>query len=705
MKVTADSKRVVASSALIVAPLLTWLVMGCVAAGMADAAPKKTALPVKAILADRLTGLEKEVAGLALQRPEVAGGQRPWLELRIDLRLFERWFLDQCIRAPDDSDLQSDAFIRAQHLADARALYEETMTPQGGDAATSQAAPAANPPTPAQMQAMLKLHQMTFDMADAGDVAELDKLSIAIGQSLAQISGVADGGKTLPLMRPAPLAPIVQSDAPAHPTIAQLRQTVLSNAVAVTLRRQLLSLADQADALAGDAKNRREYAELYRVLSEGVELAQGLATNTGVTPEARQQIQDQLAEGIALFADPRTRSAGQARLNGLKQYASLVGRYGKLDLRADVKTRLGPAYTYAQAHPDQAGKVLGAVDRFAALSTRYDGRKPANGSDPGRRFVEDLRRQFEDHRVQFLDSCAQLSGGGMLAATPDDLTKAVAEMKYELDLLDVLDQLPASLDTLAAYKPRPTGAIERRVAKASTTATAIVDSPERRQAFGALREIAALGAAASALERRPVANVPGDIAQAYAMNSLTAFEARWKALVSESATKLAGGGNAPGAVHRLEVARQMLDGLNSAVILEQQLQETDVLIRWADWTTPQDRLRMIFIPWRNALANAFDGFNHDRAEPGDQWVALDKASRPLFDLLAEVSRYANPCRDLPSGLAGALGRLTTPLAHQPFAVERYSGLGIELLIAAPVRDVDATTAAVLRHLAEALSSN
>jgi hypothetical protein len=674
----------------------------------APAAEKKSPeWPVKAILAEPTLTLEKQIAALALQRPVTPPNQIPALELRIDLRILQRWCLAQCIAAPTESDLQADAYLRARHLGDILVLLEPASplaTTDPTHPATAVPPPLLNLPNPAQSQAALKLHQLTFTLADATDSAKLDNLCFTLAQSLAVITGLPADRKDIPLMRPAPIS---QTNAPgdhAGRSLAQLRQIVRASAVAIEVRQQLLALADQAAALAADPRQRKNYSALYQVLANAVDLAQGLANNTAVTQETRRDIETQLAQALALYADPRTRAAGQERFDALRQYRNLVSRYGKLELPPQTKARLAPVFAYAQENPRAGSKLLAAIDRYADLTARYDALKPPAANDANRRFIDDLRKQFDGHRSQFLDDAAQLTPGGMLSASPDDLLAGIDEMQHELELLEALNQMPASLDTLGAYKPRPHGGLERRITLAAVAATATTKSPARADAANLLKQTVALAAAADALHRRPVANVPADIAQNYAANTLDAFDTKWNAMVTDAASQLAAGTADSAVIQRLDLARQMLDALNRAILLEQQLHDADVLARWADWAIAPQQLREVFIPWRDALANAFDGFVHDRPDSMDQWAQRNRRDQPLFNLLSEASQYADACRQLPTGLPGAIARLATPLNNQTFAAERFATLGLQLLIAAPVDDAESTARQVLRHLANTLRS-
>jgi len=82
---------------------------------------------------------------------------------------------------------------------------------------------------------------------------------------------------------------------------------------------------------------------LNKALADGVDLAKGLSGTTAFSQQARGEIETQLSEGLALFNDTRTRTAGQKRIEQLGQYRDVLNRIGRSSLSPDQRAALGPA--------------------------------------------------------------------------------------------------------------------------------------------------------------------------------------------------------------------------------------------------------------------------------------------------------------------------------------------------------------------------
>ena len=91
---------------------------------------------------------------------------------------------------------------------------------------------------------------------------------------------------------------------------------------------------------------------LYSMLGQAVNLAKGLQANTAVSAENRAAIETQLAEGLALYSDPRTRDAGKSRIDSLGTYRQVLSRIGKMGLTREQVTHLSQGLAWASAAGD-----------------------------------------------------------------------------------------------------------------------------------------------------------------------------------------------------------------------------------------------------------------------------------------------------------------------------------------------------------------
>jgi hypothetical protein len=72
--------------------------------------------------------------------------------------------------------------------------------------------------------------------------------------------------------------------------------------------------------------------------------------------------------------------------------------------------------------------------------------------------------------------------------------------------------------------------------------------------------------------------------------------------------------------------------------------------------------------YRSLTAEAFSAFAN--RSPVDDWLKSHQKYHSLVALLARVATCTEACRALPTGRTGALAKLMTPLADQPFTAER-----------------------------------
>src|SRR5207247_1872711 len=94
-----------------VAVLFSCLVHGA-AVATTDTAPS----PGSVALTEQASKLEAEIAKLLQQRTSAGAMQAPLLEMRIDLRLVERWLLARAADSPEDDATRDIAALRADQI-------------------------------------------------------------------------------------------------------------------------------------------------------------------------------------------------------------------------------------------------------------------------------------------------------------------------------------------------------------------------------------------------------------------------------------------------------------------------------------------------------------------------------------------------------------------------------------------------------------
>jgi hypothetical protein len=155
----------------------------------ADAAKNFPSL--KDALAPQLASLDRELADRIMKCQETpAGMQLQLLELHIDVRVIQRWFLSQAISAKPVNELQIIARLRSIELGDAIPLLEKSLPPTAM-------------PNRTQVEAMNRLHKLSFELGEPKDAQQLDEIARKVGTELTTISSSTPiDPRSLPRMRP-----------------------------------------------------------------------------------------------------------------------------------------------------------------------------------------------------------------------------------------------------------------------------------------------------------------------------------------------------------------------------------------------------------------------------------------------------------------------------------------------------------------------
>lgn len=613
--------------------------------------------PVKLLLADELNQLDREIASRMIRRADYPPARRGRIELEIDLRILERAVVASAADARFESNEQAAAWLRARQFRDAVRSFEE---------AKSQDSTAG---TPSQQEAMGQLHKLSYAPAGASDdFCKSAALALANAVNPSPV-----GPNALPPMRPKPISN-VEATKDHAPTVGELSDEVHRlAAISGTLRQQLLNLA----SLAGAEKDDKT---LTTLLAQSVALARGLQSNTAVGPEARIGIETQLAEGIVLFTDPRTRDAGKSRVESLSQYRQTLGRIGKLGLSREQTDQLAPAFTWAQANPDAGGaRLLTTIEQYFDACAQWDA-LPTNVvalPAPVRRAVEDIRGQFTRVRGAFLQEASRIGSPG---GNPASLDAQVEDAKRLCAVADDLLSTPASLDTLNGLKPRPAGALEKRLATAAASAAAPTFAATRTEGQKFLDAVHNLATLTRELGAKPLTDIPAPVVQTWAGGRLDSFDHRWHTLAADLANSLAAGAtdlDAP-KFARLQTGLKLIESLRTAAQLEAALGKIPSLARWADWSIDPAALHAVFAPYKEATASAVFGFSSDTPDAIDKWQHLAPRYQPLIALILRDAAYADQCQSLPIGVVADTARLATPFDNAPFATERYASYAVSV---------------------------
>jgi hypothetical protein len=632
----------------------------------------------KALVDAAATQLDRDTAALMMKRTE--GVASPVLEMEIDLRIIERWLLNTASAAKAASEEQIIAQMRWVQLD--RAILALDATLQQAPAAFSQS----------QKDAASRLHQLSYKLGDSPDAARVDATCRDVGTLMLLASNaVAQDPRKLPIMRPARLValrsttPVASTAEAAQPTVAQLTDAARRLAVSQTLRQQLLTLANTAAESARDPAHAKETATLTATLSDAVEIASGLAAGA-VSEVARDQMDAQLSEGLALFSDARTRSAGETRIASMNQYRQVLERENRLRLTPEQRGKFASALAYAQANLDQSSKVLDLLEKFVVQSARLDALPKTPPSIPAlKKSSEDVRTQCQQHRDAFYAASAIAPSASPAAATPtgpEAMEVQLNDLRQEIDLADSLQQMPAAIDVLQnTYKAKPFGALERKAIASAVAAASSQRSAARLEAIHALNDISHLASIAGPVPEKLVSEVPLSIAQLYAGGPLEKIAAKHALLISNTASQLALGQDVDKTTwSRIQNMRDLDNALRLSARFEAALGKWGDMTRWADVQFNADQLHAATAPLQSMMVAAYAGFMADTSASLDAFVKYHARYVPLMKLAVADASFSADCAALPGGLEGALSQLQTPLIDPHFNAERFTSYALPIMM-------------------------
>lgn len=649
--------------------------------------------PVKGIFRSGAKRAEERLIPMVIKRVDLSGDARTRLEVQLDMQVLSRWIASI---KPANDDHAAVLFLRLQQLNALAGNLQDQFASEGKADLNR-----------VQQDGARQLHQLTFDLPATADAPKIDEVCRNVAIFAMDISsGVTTNPSSIPSMRPTSLPPAPADQATraqpraAGPGRSDPARLIPNLSVSQPLRQQLLATLDMIERPGSNDMTEQDVAQLRPVLDEAIDVAAGLAGNAGVTAEDRDKLERQLTESLALFGDRRLRDLAKQRIAEMSRYRMVLGSITRLRLsEANYKT-LAPAFEYAQKNPDVSKEVLTSLERFVGYCTTFD-KSPATltyAANPAlaksiQRPYDDSRKAFDTGRSGFLTDVEGLGSDAITGSDPDDLVQRLDEMRLALDLIDALQAMPQALDTFAAFKPKPAGGLERRIAREASVAASPGKGPIRQEAADVLKDLIRLAETARDLEALKIEGPELQIFTAYTKKTPEEIDAKWRSNVTEVISQAASGGAIDSKrIERNENLIPLVQSLSGVVQVEAQAKQAAKLQRWADWGVDPKAVEHVLLPYRAAAAGAFTGFLSDSTDAMQAWPAAQKERRPIMNFVMRSIGGASMLPDL-APLQQNCAKLMTPLADNGFAVQRYFALATAALSAA---DADTATSEDIR---------
>jgi hypothetical protein len=665
---------------------------------VAHAQPRPQRPPIRPAFDTEIQRLDDEISRLVLSRAGMPAPDAARLDLRVDLRILQRWALQAATEQDDWSEPQAAFYCRARVWQNAVAWADKTFGAGAGG--------SGGGALPATVTAW---HTATFKLKAPKTLAEADAQSKDAAVALIPVMKSLPGGfDAKPMRPPVPHLPPPKSppqddtpdtspETPAKPaTLAEMAQRVRALAVSADLRKQLVQLAEaaQAAAVGGAAGGAgggedKEAAALRDGLVSSLQVAEGLASNLAVTPDARAKLEADLAAAVALYPDPRLRDRAKARLATITPYARFLSRVASLKLSEDQLRRFAPTIAYARSAPDGAA-ALASIESFLKTAADFDAKYASGKANPAlpanlRTASEAAIKSFSAHRTTFLDTASRGPD------TADTLVRNAGEMRYQYDLLLLLEELPKIQDTLSNLKTKPPAGIDRRIAQSIPVVTSQEPSPERTAARQYLDDVQLLSQAVLS-SQSPIALKP-EVAKLLLTTGITPekLEAKRKSTLLEQASALAGAKDAAfdrSRLNRLLHLGDLLDIATDLAAFQADLAATDITGKWVDLSPPlasrqssasasqepayrtDSVLSQLYSPFATPVLSLFQAYLDDNADTFDRHPRVHQRLQVATRFAQHLAEASKTTVSFPEGELLLAQQLLTPLDRAPFNHER-----------------------------------
>jgi hypothetical protein len=346
-------------------------------------------------------------------------------------------------------------------------------------------------------------------------------------------------------------------------------------------------------------------------------------------------------------------------------------------LSPNAARALQPALTAARQDPKAGGAMMKAIEKFVAFDQALDTR-PAPGTDVIARQINAQIKRYEADRVALLAASERLGGGGMFGGSAEDLVPQINALAESAATLDRLRRLPQSQTTINELRPRPVGAIEKRVTQALVK-LADADAEQRAAAAKTIEHVDVLAQAWLATKNSLASPPPEAALQKYANVSAGELEPKLRTLAVDAASGLASGSVDEAKISALDRAAALLDRVRDLGQRDASL-ATPALQNWADVRMSVEAIDGLTDDYRQALITyATATFNGNAAtEP--------PAPGRLAAVLDRIAAQASACAALPDGPAALVGRFTTSSHNAPFAGVRALSLATYLILSDDTND-------------------
>ena len=666
-----------------------------------DQAAEPLAAASRPLFAASAAQADGQLVPLVLKRTEFIGQINLRLEAQIDLYVMQRWI---ALSAPNTDRQAAAAWLRLQQLRQAMAAAQKELS-----AANSQAL------NDVQQLACRNLRQLTYDMP-AADVARMDAICRSAGIALLELgTGEVVNPSQIPVMRPSGLPTLSPVPVPAPLP----RETVAGSgdpadliprlSVSPVLRQQLVRTLDAVQRPEAYDLSADEARQLGHVLKDAIDISAGLASNAGVDVAKRMELEQQLAEALALMQDRRLKELGQRKIESMSRYRQVLSAIIRLNLSEQNYKLLAPAFELAERSTEDAKRLIPAIERFVGFCSAYDSmpttiqcNTDAATSRSIQRAYEDVRKSFETSRNAFLGDVEMLGGTGISTTTAADLETRLEDMGFSMDVIRAMGTMPATLDVLNAFKPRVSGGLERRVAKEATTASARGRNAHYKDAAAVLQQLVRLAAACRDLKAAPLDEPSLALLQQYTKKTAEDLAAKWQANAADVVNAAALGYVLDEQkIQRNELLLGMIQGLPRLVAMESAVGSAGVLQRWADWGLNQSAVDQGVYPTRAAATTALLAFFGDSTQGMRNWEKVRQEQRPAVDFVVRSIAGAAQIPEVKGELEVACAKLLTPLDVTSYALHRRYALAQACLSRA---DLDAKLAGEIRDsLARAMA--
>ncbi len=643
-------------------------------------APFKRRAPLR-----RIDEIEKQVAALLPKLRTTEAASAKLIQADINVRLIARALLKTGSDAESGGEI---AILYGNRIADHADEIAALLSGAAAQAAKALPTTATAADISAAAASVAEAIDQ-FNQANDGSDEKLDAKSLDIEQYLqrhmAPLANVISltGGKPLEttwlhVARADEADAAVLGGALSRADLDALEKRIGGLGLPAATKTEMVAMVTMMRDAMDQPDLRPRVGIFYDLLDRSADVAEELTSAQGLDAATVTELRGQVHTATILIKDPRTRAAGAERLRLLARSLELVRKLNALSQQGAATERpmalllAGINLHLAQQDTENSAKILNYVERLSQSMLLY--RRLLGDTLPLdlRRVSLQIRKDYQTLELKLIGTLPALVIKPTRIGEPawnDDL----AVLEAAATQLQRVHHVPAWVEQLNRYKPRPSNTLFQRLRELAT-------EPAAPGADGTIpaRSLAALEQQAALFDPMPYEKKlrePDDAVRHVTQDTELLLVEQIERLRQEWATAWATGGDPGPTAERLMLMRRLLQSLELSSEIYGSQGVGERLNQWAAWQVSPQSLDPLLklLPERVAAASRLGSIGN---WPGlaEMLTQIEQESTLQLLVARLYGELGEGLAKLPTGAPGTLSQCLYGPTENSFGVTHRAAL-------------------------------